>query len=148
MEVWKDVVGFENHYEVSNIGRVKRKAGLTYYKDGRIARFSETILKPSFNRKGYERVYLSVGSKKHTVSVHRLVAKAFIPNPENKATINHIDCNKLNNNVENLEWMTNTENMRHAFNQGIYRERDKTTILNIKHMRDKLCLRLDHTKQI
>ena len=140
MEEWKAVVGFEGYYEVSNIGRVRRKAGFTYYKDGRIAQFSQTILKPAIDKKGYEKVYLSVGSKKHTVRVHRLVAKAFIDNPDNKETVNHIDCNKRNNCVANLEWASNTENMRHAFSKGIYKERDKTTIRNIKHMRDKLCL--------
>lgn len=146
VEVWKDVVGFEAHYEVSNLGQVKRKKGLTHYIDGRIARFSETILKPTIDKKGYEKVYLSVGSKKHSKRVHRIVAIAFIPNSENKAHVNHIDCDKRNNSVQNLEWMTNTENMRHAFRSGIYKERDKTTIYNIKHMHDKLCLRSGTTK--
>lgn len=146
-EIWKDVVGFEDHYEVSNLGRVRRKKGFTYYRDGRIAQFSQTILKSALNRKGYERVYLSKGSKKTTITVHRLVAEAFIPNPENKKTVNHIDCNKLNNKAENLEWQTNTENMRHAFANGVFNERDKTTILNIKHMRDKLCLYSETTSK-
>ena len=140
MEIWKDVIGFESHYEVSDYGRVKRKKGLTYYKDGRVAQFSETILKPTINHKGYERVYLSIGSKKYSKYVHREVAKAFIENPKGKLTVNHIDCDKRNNRASNLEWMTNQENIRHAFENGIYKERDKTTIFNIKHMRDKLCL--------
>lgn len=139
METWKPVKGFEKYYEASNTGKIKRKAGLTYYKDGRVARFSETILRPSINHKGYEKVYLSVESKKYSKYVHRLVAQTYIPNPDNKITVNHKDCNKRNNAVENLEWLTNTENMRHAFDNGIYKERDKTTILNIKHMKDKLC---------
>lgn len=145
MEEWRDVVGYESHYQVSNFGRVKRKKGLTYYKDGRVAQFSETILKPSLNHKGYERVYLSVGSKKHTINVHRIVAKAFVSNQSGGDIVNHKDCNKLNNQASNLEWVTNTENIRHAFANGRFKERDKTTILNIKHMRDKLCFNSDHT---
>jgi hypothetical protein len=137
--VWKDVKGFESHYEASNTGLIRRKAGQTIYKDGRIARFSQTVLKHGYNKKGYAKVYLSVGSKKYSKSVHRLIAETFIDNPEKKQTVNHIDCNKLNNRVDNLEWMTNKENMRHAFDNGRFKERDKTTIFNIKHMRDKLC---------
>jgi mRNA-degrading endonuclease HigB of HigAB toxin-antitoxin module len=139
MEIWKDAKGFEGYYEVSNLGRVKRKKGKTIYKDGRVAYFSQTILKQSVNKKGYKTVYLSVNSKKYTKTVHRLVAETFIKNPLNKKTVNHKDLNKENNTVENLEWLTNKENMQHAFKNGCFKERDKTTILNIKHMKEKLC---------
>lgn len=139
MEIWKDCVGFEGFCEVSNQGRVRRKLNQTMYKDGRVAYFSQTILKPALCRKGYERVYLSVGSKKSTRRLHRLVALTFIDNPGNLPQVNHKDTDKLNNHVDNLEWISNEGNMQHAFKNGIYKERDKTTILNIKHMRDKLC---------
>lgn len=138
MEIWKDCFGFENYYEVSNFGKVRRKKVETNYKDGRIANFKQTILKPSPNRKGYLRVYLSVNSKKYTKPIHRLVALTFLENPLNKETVNHKDCNKLNNNSTNLEWLTNKENIQHAFKNGIFKERDKTCILNIKHMKQKL----------
>jgi RNase P protein component len=131
MEIWKDCKGFEGYYEVSNTGIVRRKKNSTIYKDGRVAYFSQTILKQSKSYKGYLRVYLSVKSKKITKCVHRLVAEAFIENLENKLTVNHKDLNKENNHVENLEWMTNKENMRHAFENGVYKERDKTTIKNL-----------------
>ena len=137
--IWKDCKGFESHYEASNTGLIRRKAGQTIYKDGRIAHFSQTVLKPSLCKKGYLRVYLSIGSKKYTKRIHRLIALTFIDNPNVKETVNHIDCNKLNNRVDNLEWMTNKENLRHAFNNGRFKERNKTTIFNIKHMREKLC---------
>jgi 16S rRNA A1518/A1519 N6-dimethyltransferase RsmA/KsgA/DIM1 with predicted DNA glycosylase/AP lyase activity len=130
-EYWIDAKGFEGYYEVSNIGRVRRKKTKTIYKDGRIAFFSETILKQSPNKKGYLRVYLSVKSKKHTKTVHRIVAESFIPNPENKKTVNHINSKKEDNSVSNLEWMTNLENMNHAFESGAFKERDKTTIKNL-----------------
>ena len=120
VEVWKDVVGFEDYYEVSNTGKVRRKKGKTVYKDGRIARFSQTVLKPSVFKKGYLMVFLSVKSKKKAKSVHRIVAEAFIPNPENKETVNHIDCDKTNNHVSNLEWMTNRENTIHGTENGLF----------------------------
>jgi hypothetical protein len=130
-EIWKDAKGFEGYYEVSNMGLIRRKLTQTIYKDGRVANFSETILKPSLNKKGYQRVYLSMKSKKYSKSVHRIVAETFIDNPENKATVNHINLNKEDNRVENLEWLTNKENMQHAFLNGVYKERDKTTIKNL-----------------
>jgi len=138
-ENWLPCFGFENNYEVSDLGRIRRKLSPTIYKDGRVAYFSQTILKPSVNHKGYYKVYLSVGSKKYTKYLHRLIAQSFLKNEQNKETVNHKNCIKTDNRPCNLEWMTNTENMNHAFKNGIYKDRDKTTIYNIKHMRDKLC---------
>ncbi len=137
-EKWIDAVGFDGLYEVSNLGRIRRKKGETIYKDGRVAHFSETILKGNPNGKGYLKVYLSVKSKKITRSIHRIVAESWIENPENKKTVNHIDCDKTNNRVDNLEWATNKENINHAFENGRFKERDKSTILNIKHMKNRL----------
>ena len=123
-EVWKDVVDYEDCYEVSNTGKVRRKKGETVYKDGRIARFSQTVLKPTVFKKGYLMVYLSRKSKKKTKSVHRIVAEAFIPNPENKETVNHKDFDKTNNHVSNLEWLTNEENIKHSIDNGMYKVRE------------------------
>lgn len=131
METWKEIPGFNGYYEASTYGRIRRMKNETIYKDGRIAHFSQTILTPAKTKKGYLSVYLSVKSRKYTISVHKLIAITFIPNPENKKTVNHKDLNKENNYVENLEWMTNKENMQHAFKNGVYIERNKYTIKNL-----------------
>lgn len=124
-EEWKDVKNFEGYYEVSNMGNVRRKKSKTFYKDGRVANFSQTVLKPTLNHKGYKRVYLSVNSKKYSKYIHRLVAETFIDDTENKRTVNHINGIKTDNRVVNLEWMTNSENLKHAFHTGLFDNRNK-----------------------
>lgn len=104
-ETWKPVVGFEDRYKVSNFGRVKN------YK-------RRLVLKQRLSVWGYPVVCLWDGSKKHTMVVHRMVAKAFIKNPENRSDVNHKDCNKTNNFVKNLEWCTPLENSQHAVKNG------------------------------
>ena len=105
MEIWKDIVGF-NGYEVSNLGRVR-----SFHKGGR-------ILSPGLVS-GYLQVNLYCGGKRNQMYVHRLVAETFIPNPESKSEVNHIDGNKSNNRVENLEWATPSENAQHAHDTGL-----------------------------
>lgn len=101
-EIFREIDGFPD-YEVSNIGRVCSFKG-EYPK----------ILKPRKNHKGYLIVGIYSGGKKVTKKVHRLVAKAFVPNPENKPEVNHIDEDKENNVAENLEWVTCKENNNHG----------------------------------
>lgn len=100
-EIWKDIEGYEGIYQVSNLGRVKRVT------TGR-------ILKGGKNKGGYLGVSLSKNSVISQQRIHRLVAETFIPNQENKPEVNHIDENKTNNKVSNLEWMTAKENSNHG----------------------------------
>ena len=108
-EIWKDIPDYDGDYQESNFGRTKR-----FYKNGK-----EKILKPLLIYNGYLRVCLTKGNKKKYLFVHRLVGEIFIPNPENKLEVNHIDGCKLNNSVENLEWSTKKENLDHAIEIGL-----------------------------
>lgn len=108
MEIWKDIQGFEGCYQVSNLGRVKS-----------FAWSKERILKPGINSRGYLCVVLHSDGTKCTQTVHRLVLKSFIPNDRNKESINHINGIKTDNRLENLEWATLSENMKHAYDAGL-----------------------------
>lgn len=110
MEIWKDIKGYEGRYQVSNKGRVKSLA-----REVQPNQFvNERILKQQENHKGYLRVPLRKNTSRRDWRVARLVAKAFIPNPEGLPQVNHIDENKQNNNADNLEWVTGKENVRHG----------------------------------
>lgn len=99
-EQFKNITGFEN-YSISNFGNVAN------VKTGR-------ILKPSINENGYNKITLSLNNQKHTKKIHRLVAEAFIENPNNKPCVDHIDNNQLNNHIDNLRWTTISENNMNA----------------------------------
>ena len=122
-EVWKDVIGFEEAYQVSNFGRIKRKKRT----DSNNRTHKERIMSPSMYSNGYMNVELRMNNKKRRTSVHRLVAEAFIDNPLNLPQINHKDENKANNHVSNLEWCTAQYNIR--YKDGVKRRR-ATAILN------------------
>lgn len=114
-EIWSKIDGYIN-YAVSNKGRVKRLSGKA--ESGRI--YKEKILSPTVQSSGrYFYVGLSRMTKVKYHLVHRLVAKAFIPNPSNKPTVNHIDSNCFNNFVDNLEWASQKDNLKHARDKGL-----------------------------
>ena len=106
-EIWKKIEFGNGRYEISNYGRVK-----SFF--GGIVK----ILKPNLEKCGYFCIQLYYNGKHRNFKIHRLVAEAFIPNSENKKTVNHIDGNKMNNFVDNLEWATYKENINHALEIG------------------------------
>ena len=115
MEVWKDIKGFENLYQVSNFGRVKRLKSLIVNSLGRKCFYKERILNLEKNNVNYKRVTLSKDNNQTRFQVHRLVAIHFIPNEFEKPCVNHIDGDGTNNNVKNLEWCTYSENEIHSY---------------------------------
>jgi len=113
-EIWKDIKGFKGLYQISNLGRVKslkKKRGFLILK--------EKILKSHLDNLGYQMLTLVKNKKHKQYRIHRLVAIAFISNLNNKKEVNHIDGNKSNNNILNLEWSTRSENMKHADKMGL-----------------------------
>lgn len=127
MEVWKDIEGYDGLYQVSNHARVRSIDRCIKCSDGKTRRLKGMLLSPgpnSWNRH-YLTVNLSKCGKIKPHMVHRLVADAFIPNPDNKPEVNHIDGNKKNNEVSNLEWVTHQENMKHASESGLWRPSEK-----------------------
>lgn len=132
-EIWKPILGFEGTYEVSNFGLVRSIDRIIVHNTYKETSKSKT----QFNKgktiairynnmgKGYAYLMLYLNSKHTKKFVHRLVAQAFIENPENKKEVNHIDGNPRNNNVENLEWNTRKENIAHAIATGLHDCRKK-----------------------
>ena len=102
MEIWKDIAGYEGHYQVSNFGNV------------RSIKREPIILKGDYQKNGYKRVYLWKDGRKQNMLVHRLVALSFLPNPDGYSDVNHIDENKSNNHVDNLYWCTHLHNMNYG----------------------------------
>ena len=107
-EIWRDVVDYEGLYQVSNYGRVKS-----------LQRGKVRILKAAADDNGYLRVVLSKNGETKNRFVHVLVARAFLPNPNNLPQVDHIDTNKFNNHLSNLRWATSAENIRYAFEKGL-----------------------------
>jgi hypothetical protein len=120
-EKWRDISGYEGIYKVSDLGKVKS-----------FHRKSPMILKQTLTKEGYMRLELNNSGISKKFTVHRLVAAAFVDNPENKKEVNHIDGNKQNNTKSNLEWNTSSENQLHAFDTGLQKGRKGSNHHNAK----------------
>ena len=122
MEEWKDIKGYEGIYQVSNLGRIKSLERI----DNSNHKVKGKILKIIPENRGYSVVNLCKDGKCKTYKVHRLVAIAFLENPDNKPQVNHIDGNKKNNSILNLEWVTAEENINHAWDTGLSKITDES----------------------
>ncbi len=115
---WRDVTGYEGLYRVSDAGQIEAFAKAVPVPGRGVDFRPARILVPSTHPNGHQRVVLSKGGKRVARWVHRLVAEAFLPNPDDCPLVNHIDSNPANNAVSNLEWTTHSGNTRHAFDKG------------------------------
>lgn len=116
-EIWKDVIGYEGYFQVSDKGRFKSVAREIKKGKGKFLK-PEKILSPYKMTTGYLGIRAEFEGKRKSFQIHREVAKAFIPNPENKPEVNHIDSDRLNPSANNLEWVTRAENREHAIREG------------------------------
>lgn len=128
MEEWRDIEGFENIYQISNFGRVKRLQRTVivfnrfkYCERNLAEKYMSTYVLP----KGYQCVKLHHKKHRRSEYIHRLVALAFIPQEESKKEVNHKDGDKHNNHVDNLEWCTRKENIQHAWDTGLNKSTEK-----------------------
>lgn len=141
-EYWKDIKGYEGLYQVSNLGNIK-SVDRKIERSTSVMELKGKTMSQYIGNTGYPMVSLCINGECKRYSVHRIVAKAFLSNPLNKAYVNHIDGNKQNSNLENLEWSTPTENSIHAHENGLTnvargeRQRSaKLTVDKVKFIRE------------
>ena len=119
MEIWKNVKGYEEGYEISNLGRLRTKGRVVDYGWKKAFRKPKILKTRICPKRGYEYTVISIDKKRKTVKIHRLVAEAFIFNEYDKPQVNHINGIKHDNRASNLEWSTAKENANHAYETGL-----------------------------
>ena len=120
-EIWKDIKGYEGYYQISNMGNVKSLERTVTKSNGVVQIRKERIMNKRESTDGYYIAKLNVNNHSKSIAIHRLVAQHFIPNPDNLPEVNHIDTNRKNNRVDNLEWCTHKDNVRYSADKGHYR---------------------------
>lgn len=156
MEEWKSIPGYEGLYEISSYGRVKSLEISYVRKDGRMYHKPEIILKPNYVS-GYLRVGMYKNKTFKYYLIHRLVAQAFLPNPDNLPEVNHLDEDKSNNRVENLEWCDRSYNMNYGtlqqrriqtnINNGKYTGNSKTKEYRKEYSKKYKKEHIEHTRE-
>ncbi|MDH6371760.1 ribosomal protein L19 [Paenibacillus sp. PastF-3] len=158
MEVWVDVEGFENFYQVSNYGNVRSLDRNIVQNNGVTRLYRGRVLKPKVDKYGYQVLTLSKRTQgiRKTITIHKLVAQAFILNPFHKDNVNHINGCKSDNNVNNLEWVTCSENTTHAINEGLIdieasrvrmRRMNEANKIKVKQIKDGRTIRVYNSIQ-
>lgn len=122
-EIWKDIEGYEGLYQISNLGNVKSLDREVPMPNGKIQHRKERIMSKRESTDGYYIAKLNVNNHSRSIAIHRLVAQAFIPNPNNLPEVNHLDTNRKNNCVDNLEWCTHIDNVQYSSALGHYKGR-------------------------
>lgn len=136
MEIWKELKGYSINYLISNTGKIKSPDQTVDIGMGRIQFKKERIIKCHVSNRGYWAVGLTCEKGKSKVfHLHRLLAQTFIPNPNEYKCINHKDGNKLNNHISNLEWVTHSQNNKHAYDTGLKKPCRKITTEHVVQIR-------------
>jgi hypothetical protein len=144
-EIFMDVIGYEGLYQVSNLGRVKGLPKQVKMPNGSLKFYTEYIKKSCISKTGYERMTLNKNGVRRNHTIHKLVYDSFIGIKIKKHQINHIDGNKLNNKINNLEYITASENIKHAFRIGLKKSFLGNTHANSKISRDvAIKIKYDH----
>lgn len=145
VEIWREIKEYKGYYEVSNLGRFRSMNRTVIRKDGRRVFYEGKIINGTISRDGYIDVKLSKNGKSETRKLHRLIAQTFIPMDDyTNLEVNHIDYNRMNNKIDNLEWVSHIDNVRHSSKNGNYKGntegckngRANYTEEEIKYMRD------------
>lgn len=142
-EIWKDIKGYERLYQISNYGRVKSLV----FNNNICKKKREKILSPTDNGKGYLIIGLRKNGKRKNYYIHRLVAEHFLKNDKNLKEVNHINFNKKNNSVENLEWVTKEKNIKH-YHDSNFSKQIYNNISNILHEKYDMQLKNNEEKII
>lgn len=145
-EIWKTIKGYENYYQISNQGRVKSVTRFVNDNNG-VVLLKSKILNPMINEKGYLRIGLSKNNQRKYKRIHRLVAEAFIPNPDNKPQINHKNGIKTDNRVSNLDWVSISENVKHSYHV-LHRKKSMLGKFGVDNPNSKPILQLKNGKII
>ncbi|WP_373786512.1 NUMOD4 domain-containing protein [Jeotgalibaca porci] len=132
-EKWMPIKNYEGFYEVSNLGRVRSVDRVVRYKDGRMYKYPSKLIKHKADKRGYLYVGLNKSGKKSSKRVHRLVTETFLPVRGKNLEVNHIDGNKNNNKLSNLEWVTSSENTLKGYELGLFEKARKSARLRVKN---------------
>lgn len=142
-EIWKDIKGYEGLYIVSNLGNIKSLDRLIICRNNHLRKIYGRVLKQFKINSGYYTIKLWTSNKFKQILVHRLVAETFIPNPNCLPEVNHKDGNKENNCINNLEWVTKSENVQHAVNNNLTKNQKFVVSANNKKLKSKPVIQYD-----